>query len=283
MKAKWRFQVARLFAYSALLCSGTAAPETPDRILSFDAQITVDIHRSMYVEERVEIVNHNGLFANGFHRQLRIKPLSPQRLRQGSFQAISAKVDGLTSDPRTSEAQNVLDIEIAAGDGTLPRGNHLIELSYVAKHQFAIYDRFEDLEQDVSGEWPVSIERASVTLNLPQGLPNAAGISADTGTNSDFQFDCVRTNLASGVRFETTHPLPPGSRLSISLRFPHPSYFTSDVGEQGYRAVLQNGPFLVPGAVSLVGLIVFFAAGIHPLETCAPQCRRNRGRNRQRE
>jgi hypothetical protein len=198
----------------------------------------------LHVEERFEILNGSGIFDSGFHRQLRIKPTSPQRVKVGSFQSVGAKVDGNDAVLRTNEDGNVFDIGIATEAGTLSRGNHVIELSYTAKHQFSIYQNSEDLNQNISGEWPVSIEKATVELNFPGELPKEAGISASTGTDSHFQFDCVRTNLPSGVRFETTHSLSPWNRLFISTSFPHPGYFVSDFKEDGYRAVLQNYPLL---------------------------------------
>jgi predicted membrane protein DUF2207 len=182
-------------------------------------------------------------------------------VKAGSFQSVSAKVDGHDAVLRTNESGNIFDIGIAAETGTLSRGNHVIELSYTAKHQFAVYDNFEDLNQNISGEWTVSIEKATVELNFPGELPKDAGVSADTGTDSHFQFDCVRTNSPSGVRFETTHSLSPGNRLFISARFPHTGYFVSDFKEDGYRAVLQNYPLLLPGLVCLFGSIVFAVAG----------------------
>jgi hypothetical protein len=261
MKLSKLFSLAKLFVCSTFLCSGIARAQTPDRIWTFDCQITVDRDRTMHVEERFEIVNDNGVFDRGVHRRLWIKPVSPQRVKVGSFQSVAAKVDGHDVPLRTSEDRNVLDIGIATEAGTLSRGNHVIELSYTAKHQFSIYHDFEDLNQNVSGEWPIPIEKATVELNFPGELPKEVGVSADTGTDSHFQFDCLRTNLPSGVRFETTHSLSPGDRLLVSARFPHPGYFVSDFKEDGSRAVLQNYPLLLPGLFSLFGSIVFAIAG----------------------
>jgi predicted membrane protein DUF2207 len=181
--------IAKLLVYSSLLCVGIARAQTPDRIRTFDSRIIVDRDRTLHVEERFDLVNGSGIFDSGFHRQLRIKPVSPQRVKLGSFRSVSAKVDGYDALLRTNESGNVFDIGIATQTGTLPRGNHIIELSYTAKHQFAIYHNFEDLNQNMSGEWPVSIEKATVELDFPGELPKEAGISADTGTNSDFKFD----------------------------------------------------------------------------------------------
>ena len=261
MKPSKLFFIAKLFVCGTFLCGGIARAQAPDRILAFDCQITVDRDRTMHVAERFEIVNDKGVFDSGFHRRLRIKPVNPQRVKVGSFQSVGAKVDGHDAVLRTNEDGNVFDIGIATEAGTLSRGNHVIELSYTAKHQFAIDKNFEELNQNISGEWPVSIERAAVELNFPEGLPKEAGVSADTGTNSNFQFDCVRTNLPSGARFETTHSLVPGNRLFISTTFPHPGYFVSNVKEDGFRAVLENHPLLIPGLASLCGLIVFATAG----------------------
>lgn len=253
--------IAKLFACGIFLCDGIATAQTTDRILDLESHITVDRDRTMHVAERFQIVNDTGVFDNGFHRRLWIKPVNSQRVKAGSFQSVGAKVDGHDAVLRTSENTNVFDIGIATETGTLSRGNHVIELSYTAKHQFAIYDNSEDLNQNISGEWPVAVEKAMVELNFPGELPKEAGISADTGTDSHFQFDCVRTNLPMGVRFETTHSLSPGNRLFISARFPHSGYFVSNFKEDGYRAVLQNNPLLLPGLVCLFGSIVFAAAG----------------------
>ncbi len=253
--------IAKLFACGIFLCGGIATAQTTDRILTFESQIIVDRDRTMHVAERFQIVNDTGVFDNGFHRRLWIKPVNPQRVKVGSFQSVGAKVDGHDADLRTSEDRNVFDIGIATETGTLSRGNHVIEFSYTAKHQFTIYKNYEELNQNISGEWPVSIERATVQLNFPEGLPKEAGVSADTGTNSNFQFDCVRTNLPSGARFETTHSLVPGNRLFVSATFPHPGYFVSNFKEDGFQAVLENYPLLIPGLVSLCGLFVFATAG----------------------
>lgn len=215
----------------------------------------------MHVEERFEIANETGFFDAGFHRRLGIKPTSPQRAKPGSFQPNSAKFDGHDASLRASEDRNVFDIGISSESGTLSRGNHVIELSYTAKRQFAIYDDFEDLNHNISGQWPISIEQATVELHFPEGFPREASISADTGTDSNFQFDCARVNLTSGVRFETTHSLSPGNSLFISARFPHPGYFVSNTKEDGFRAVLENHPLLFPWLAFLSGLIAFTTTG----------------------
>lgn len=229
--------------------------------MAFDSKIKVDKDRTLHVQEQFEIVNDTGLFDSGFHRQLWIKGANSQRVKAGSFQLVEAKVDGAHGFIGTSEDGSVLDIRVATETGALSRGNHVIELSYTAKHQFAIYKGFEDLNQDISGEWPVAIEEAAVELQFPEKLPEESGVSAATGTESKFQFDCVRTNLPFGVKFETTHSLAPGNRLFISARFPHSGYFVSNVKEDGFRAVLENYPLLVPGLVSLCGLVIFAAVG----------------------
>lgn len=257
-KASFAFS---LFVGGLLLCSGITGTQTADGILSFDSKITVDRDRTIHVQEKFEIANENGLFDGGIHRRLLIKSVSPQRVKTGSFEAVAAKVDGEPAAVSTSEDGRFFDIRIATVAGTLSRGNHVIDLSYTALHQFAIYKNFEDLNQEITGEWPVSVEKATVELSFPDKLPEDAGISANTGTDSKFQFDCVRTDLPSGVRFETSHSLPTGDHLLISGRFPHSGYFVSNVKEDGFRAFKENHPLFVPGLVSFCGLIAFAAIG----------------------
>jgi len=238
-----------------------APAQSLDRILTFHSEITVARDRTLTVSEKFEIVNDAGLFDDGFHRRLWIKAAGPQRARAGRFQALSASVDGSHGVVQTSEDNNVFDIRVSPQSGHLSRGTHSIELHYTAKHQFLIYDDFEDLNQDISGEWPIPIGKADLNLIFAEGLPNDASISAATGTESNFQFDCDRTTLPAGVRFETTHPIAPGNQLFISARFSRRGYFVSNSKEDGFRAVLENHPLLFPWLAFLCGLIVFTTAG----------------------
>jgi hypothetical protein len=261
MKASKLSLIPALLVCGTSLCAGIARSQTPDRISSFTSQITVDRDRTVHVQERFEITNDRGVFDNGFHRRWWIKPAGPHRLKVGSFESIRVKVDGQDAVFHGIQDGKLFDIGVATGTASLSRGNHVLELGYTAKHQFTIHDGYDDLNQDVSGEWPVPIETAQVELNFPQGYPPQAAISADTGTDSDFKFDCLRTDLPSGMSFQTTHALSPGKRLFVSARFPHSSYFVSNVKEDGYRAVLQNHPRLVPSLVAFCGSIVLALAG----------------------
>ena len=261
MRASKLYFIVKLLVYNSLFCVGIARAQSPDRIRTFDSQISVNRDRTIHVDEKFEIVNDTGVFDDGIHRQLRIKPVTPERRKAGSFQSVDAKVDGQDALLRASEDKNVFDIAIGAKTGTLSRGNHVIELRYIAKHQFAVYNNFEDLNLNISGEWPVSIEKATVELTFPAAIPTEASITADTGMDSLIQFDCVRSDLPSGVRFETTHSLSPGDRLFVSARFRHSDYFVSNFEEDGYRAVLKDHPLLGPGFFYLCGLIVFAVAG----------------------
>src|SRR5258708_6064824 len=113
----------QFFMCGPLLCTGIASAQSADRILTFDSKVTVDRDRTMHVAERFEITNETGFFDNGFHRRLRIKPVSPQRAKPGSFQPASAKVDGHDALLRTGEDSGVLDIGVATETDTVSRGN----------------------------------------------------------------------------------------------------------------------------------------------------------------
>lgn len=195
--------------------------------------------------ERIEISNSNGFFDGGLDRYLSIKQVNAQRKKQGTFEAIHAKVDGQDASV-TSEQSNIFHIGIPAEGGKWSRGTHSIELTYVAKNQFIDYGDYQDLNQDITGEWAVPIESATVELNFPAGVPHQLSISADTGTDGDFQFDCTKTELPLGIKFETAHPLVPSQRLFISARFMQAGYFVPDISERGWRAVFAKHPSLSP-------------------------------------
>jgi hypothetical protein len=243
--------------YAILLGSAIANAQPGDRISTLDSKITVAKDRTLRVDEKFEITNDNGFFDLGFHRRLPVEPSGPQRAKAGSFQDIQARVDGSDAVVRTTQSDNGLDVGLSIEPATWSRDKHVIELSYTAKHQFLVYDDFEDLNHDVSGQWPIPIDAASVELNFPGGIPRGASITADTGSSTNFLFDCVRTNLPLGVRFETSHEIPANQRLFISARFFPRGYFVSNVGEDGIRAVLENHPLLYPWIAFLLGLVIF--------------------------
>ena len=165
----------------------------------------------MHVEERLEIVNVGGTFDAGIHRRLRIRPAGPERAKPGSFESIEAQVDGRDAVIHSAEqAPDVFDIAIGTDTGTFSRGNHLVELRYLAGEPVLHLRRLRRSgSQSVTGEWPVTVEKATVELTFSDGLPEGAGISADTapeGERSVPRFDCVRKDLPNGVRFEDNAP-----------------------------------------------------------------------------
>jgi hypothetical protein len=243
---------------AGLLAFAENAPST-SRIVRFDSKIVISKDRHLDVKETIEIANEDGLFNEGFHRRLRLKPASRERSKPGSFESIQAKVDDRDAQIKTTQENEILDIGISAEGHGWTRGSHIIELSYTGKHQFVEYGNYEDLNQNVSGEWPVTIEKATVELDFPSGMPPRTSISADTGSNSTFQFDCVQTNLPSGVRFETSHPIPPHERLFISASFMQRDYFVADAAAGRMHATIEKYPLLFR-VIAIVAILLVLSA-----------------------
>jgi hypothetical protein len=249
-----------------LIPAKTTRPQSTDRIVAFRSEINIAIDRTLTVRENYEVQNGAGAFDDGLRRRLRIKPAGPNRLRAGSVESITAKVDGFDGVVQASQTNDEIEIHVISQNGQWSRGTHSVELRYIAKHQFTIYDDYEDLNQSISGVWQVPIEKADVELVFPHGFPADSSISADTGTESNFKFDCIRTELPSSVKFETTHPLEPGKRLFISGRFPKRGYFVSNVKEDGWEAILENHPQAKPWVAFLAAAIVLMLLGFGVLK-----------------
>jgi hypothetical protein len=245
----------RIALMAALLSiPGVSHSQSTSRIERFDSLMTISRNRNINIKERIELTNSDGIFDAGLRRDLRLKPPNRPGANGGSFEFIEARVDGEETQVATEQSGS-FQIQILAHGGSLNRSKHVIELSYTAVDQFTVYDSFEDLNQNITGEWPVPIEHATVELDFPNGVPPRLSISADTGSSESFQFDCVKTNLANGIKFETTHPLAPGARLFISARFMQKGYFVSDAG--GKAQVWQKYPYL--SSVLWVAAALIFA------------------------
>ena len=253
-----RYKVQSLSA--ALLCAAFACvtienTKTGSRIVTFDSKLVISKDRSIAVSEKIEIANGTGFFDHGFHRRLKVGPARKERPKAGSFEFIHGKVDGQDAQLQTQRQNDVLDIGVSIDGKEWTHGNHIVELSYVAKNQFVIYSDFEDLNENISGEWEVPIEKAIVEMDFPDGMPPRTSFSAGTDSDSHFQFDCVQTNLPSGVRFETSHPIPPNQRLFISVRFMGRGYFASpDEKRNSLRSFIATHLLLV---VIVVGFVIF--------------------------
>jgi hypothetical protein len=245
-----------VFCCAGLLAAAENIPIT-SRILAFDSKVVVRKNRDLEVRERIEIANDDGFFDTGLHRYLSVKRANQQRPKPGSIESIRAKVDGRDAQVTTEQADS-FHIGIPADSASWSRGNHIIELSYTAKNQFSVYDSFEDLNENITGAWSVPIEKAVVELNFPAGVPARLSISADSGSDSSIQFDCVRTELPLGIRFETTHPIPPKDRLFISARLMQKGYFALDAAEGGLHATFEKS--LLSPAMWIVATLLIFTA-----------------------
>ena len=242
-------------------------------VLRFDSKLAINNERTIAVTERIEVSN-GGLFDQGFHRRLPIKPINPNRPKEGSFEAIQGKVDGQDAKITVVRQDDWLEIQISTEPLPMGRGNHTIDLSYTATNQFTVYRNFEDLNIS-TGVWTVPVLKGTVELHFPSGMPPRATISADTGSDSSFQFDCVRTELPSGTRFETSRPLSAGERLFISARFAGGNYFASaNERRTGIVAVVVNHPLLsllTAGLIVLSAVSYFAAAKSEPTYAAAPR------------
>jgi hypothetical protein len=107
-----------------LIPAEVASAQSADRILAFHSKITVARDRTLTVNERFEIVNDTGSFDNGFHRRLWVKAAGPQRAKEGGFQSINAKVDGLDGIFQTSQNINVFDIQVSPQNNRWSHGTH---------------------------------------------------------------------------------------------------------------------------------------------------------------
>jgi len=263
-----RAHVVCLALCLTILASGSTAAshataEPSSRILRLESKIVISKNRDLMVAERIELSNNDGFFDSGLHRYLSVKRVTAQRREAGSFESIHAKVDGRDAQV-TSEQSDIFHIGIPAEGGSWTRRNHIVELSYTAKNQLTDYGDYQDLNEDITGEWQVPIENAKVELDFPDGVPHQLSISADTGTDGDFKFDCQRTELPSGVKFETVHPLAPSQRLFISARFMDATYFAPEV-TGGIRGLIARHPALstvmwVAGSLLVLTVIAYFLA-----------------------
>jgi hypothetical protein len=245
--------------------------QSVDRIVAFHSEISIAKDRTQIVHEKFEVDNVAGAFDDGLRRRFGVAPAGPNRIKASSIESVSAKVDEVDGAIQIKRDNDGIEVHVMPPTNPWARGSHTVELHYIAKHQFRVYDGYDGLDKNISGVWPVPIEKADVQLFFPDGWPPLSNVGAYTGTSNIYKRDCVRTELPLGVKFETTHSLEPGTTLFISATFTGRGHFVSNVKEDGWKAYFENHPQRKPWAYFFAALIVVIAIGFAVLRIPAVQ------------
>ena len=216
----WLLLVAA-FAALTIPISGATADE---RILSFDSDIQIGSNGVLTVKETITVTAQGQNIKRGIYRDFPTQYRDHQnRSRNVSFNLVSVTRNGEPEPSHIKDLNNGVRVYIGQKNKLLAKGVHAYTLTYQTDRQLGFFDDHDELYWNATGhDWAFDIDRASVTVRLPEAVPtHRIQVTAYTGppgtTGRDYRSQIMGD---ASVRLATTASLPVGSGLTVVIGWP---------------------------------------------------------------
>jgi hypothetical protein len=208
-------------ALTLLLLLALAAPLAAKswRISNFQDTITVNPDGSALVNETITLAFIGEW--HGIHRTMPIEYPGPNGTNYQLFIDITSITDEngakLKYDSSTSGAYRDLKIYLPnAVDAT-----RTVEIVYRVRNGTRFFDGYDEFYWNVTGnDWPVPIDHATASVNLPTSSSGSLRAQAFTGVYGSTERDATARVEGSSVEFETNNPLPMRGGMTIDVYIP---------------------------------------------------------------
>lgn len=182
-----------------------------ERVLLFDADITVHADSSMSVVETIQVVSTGNQIKRGIVRAM---PTKYQRPTIGEYYVDIAIEKTLHNNKPVNSFINQVPfgIELYLGEQNsyLEPGVHQFTIAYTTRRQLLYFNDHDELYWNVTGNfWRLPIMRAQATVHLPKQIPDSL-IKAEAYTGflgqKEHNYKLIR-NKDGSLTFKTTQPL----------------------------------------------------------------------------
>lgn len=250
---------ARLLSVLLLTLLTLATPAAADeRILSFDADITVAENGTFLVKETIRVRSEEDQIRSGIFRDFPILLRNGWRNQRVGFVLQSATRDGQSEQAQIVESGKALRIYLGRAGRPVGRGEHVYELTYISDRQIRHVDGHDEVYWNATGtEWLFPIDRATATVRLPKGA-YIRDIEAYTGAFGDDGADVRFRQQGDGTAFfETTRPLDVREGLTVAVAF-EKGTISEPTAQQRREWLLRDHGHSLRAAQWVVGLAVFY-------------------------
>ena len=228
-----------------------------ERIIDFQSTLVVNKDRSVDVTEiiRVNVEGYN--IQRGIYRDI----ITTMQDEKGKRQRLRVTVDKVL---KNGEPENFITegsgintrIKMGNKDILLENGEYTYIIKYNLNRQVRFFDDYDEVYWNVTGnEWMFSIDKASVTIELPEGavIKQHQGYSGPSGATD---CACESTPIgAKSIRYEMLAGLSPYEGLTVAVAWQKGIVLPPTKDELEAEAFRDNrGLFL--GAI---GLLILFA------------------------
>jgi uncharacterized membrane protein YgcG len=226
--------------------AGSQAALADERILSFDAIITVQPDGSLEVRETIRVRAEGRKIRRGIYRDFPTT-YAAEGGRQivVGFRFESAKRDGHDEPWRTEPRGNGVRVYLGSASVMLEHSEHIYELVYRTDRPMGFFADHDELYWNVTGNgWDFEIDRATARVILPAQIPASdIRLEAYTGAQGEKGRD-YRAVIENGVPvFATTRELQEREGLTLVAMWPK-GFITASVEES---VPFDAGPTASPG------------------------------------
>ena len=240
LRAIWLALCASLLAGS-LAERASAEALGAERIVSYDADITVHADATMTVTETIDVVALGRNIRRGIYRDFPTSYLDRYTNRVNvTFELLGTTRNGAPERNRLAGQSNGVRVYIGDPERLVAKGRHSYTITYRTNYQIGYFDDHDELYWNVTGNgWDFAIEAASATVRLPdtafdltmEGYTGPAGASGQ-----DYE---AGTSAREG-RIETTRPLSPYEGLTLAMTWPKGVVYEPTPAERRARFLRDN-------------------------------------------
>ena len=214
-----------------MLAGGAAS--AAEVINNFDSNITVEKNGELRVAETITVNAEGNQIDHGIFRDFPLVFTDANGGRhRAEFRILSVQRDGRDEPYHTESISGGIRIYAGDKDVTVSRGRHQYVFTYTVNREIRYFNDHDELYWNVTGNgWLFSIQSATATVNLPQGVSvldtafftgplGATGRNAEVSVNNGRPF------------FSTTRVLDIGEGLTIAVKMPKGSIDAPSAGDR---------------------------------------------------
>jgi uncharacterized membrane protein len=232
-----------------------------ERILSYDSHISVAADATMTVQETIQVVCENNQINHGIFREFPTKYRDQYGNRYVvGFEVLDVKRDGKSEPYHIEKRSNGYCVKIGSGDVVLPPATYTYTLTYETNRQLGFFEDHDELYWNATGtDWDFTIEQATATVSLPEGVPvDEIKVEGYTGYQGDQGQDYVAEVDERGVsRFASTRTLSPGEGLTIVVSFPK-GYVHEPTFTEKLMWLLRDNATVLTALAGLIVLLLYY-------------------------
>jgi uncharacterized membrane protein YgcG len=250
--------LALAVAAAVLAMSARAgASAAPERIKSYDVDITIQRDDSILVEEQI-VYDFGASQRHGIVRDIPVR--SRYNSRYDRIESVDVQQVSSPDAPHQYQvADNGSSVQIKIGDpGQLITGQHTYRIRYLVHDSLTAFADHDELYWNATGaQWDVPIDQVTVRVSAPAAPTRAACYAGPPGSTSK----CQRAGIADGAASFAQAGLPPHEAFTIVVAIPKGAVATPHLVLQE-RWSLQRAFTATPATLGASGgLLALLAAG----------------------